>query len=521
MSKDKAKEWVVKELDLIEKSKVQNSQILIEGDIIVPEFKPDLSRIINYTGEIYEKSIKISDNQFTYTGELVLDILYYCDNGNYGIYGMKSILPIHETVYLEGLKAEDPVKIKCHCKLVHLECAVVNDRKISVRGVGDLDYFIENSKTQKIIVPLENSDNKMAFLQKVLNLEKTLDDKKDHYKVKEEIMLNENLPAIGEILKIRSKMVEKEIRPMDEKVVIHSNVMVDVVYRDDQGLCHVSRNKIPFHSYMDSKTVTPKSSIMIDFILNPTKVDIVVNEDGEARIFEIELNIDGYMQAFAEQEFSLVTDAYMPNSTTETKIETFSYTIPVGALENQFHIREKIAFEKDQPPMMQVENTWGEITIDSIIVENGIVEVNGILNSEIMYLSGEDNAPMHIVEESIPFVQKIELKDAKFDDEISVRGNVEEIDFQIYSGLEGELISRILIEVVGKRNLQEDAIVDIELSQDEANEKRTAGAVIYTVQSGDSLWDIAKNHNTTMEYVKEMNGIEEVEEGANVLIFRS
>lgn len=521
MSLENKKEWNVNELDLTKKSKQQTTQILLEGDGIVPENKPDLSNIIHFSGEILKKSIKISENQFNYIGELSLDILYYCNNSTYGIYSMKALIPINETLYLDDLENDEETKINVMCKLVHIECNMINDRKVSIKAVADFSFYSEKSVKQKIIEPISSDDNSMAFLEEVINIERIVDTKKDCYKVKEEVVIDDKMPPIGEVLRVRSKITDKEIRPVEEKVMIHCNIIVDALYRDNDGLCHVFRSKIPFHTYIDSKFVSPKSDINLELIISKNKIEVSIDNDGEARILEIELDIDADMKAFSNEDLSLITDAYIPNKVTTVKKEEFSYTIPVGIGENQFHIREKVSLNNELPTMMQAENSWGEVVVENISIENGVVEISGLLNSEIIYLSGEDNAPLHIFMESVPFSQRVELNGIEENDDLYINASVEEIDFQIYSGRDGELISRILLEVVGKRNILGETIVDIDVSDAVSDNKRSAGAVIYTVQDDDSLWNIAKTHNTTVADVMDMNGIEKVVAGESVLIFRS
>lgn len=521
MSLDNNQTWNTQELDLTKKSKQLSSQILLEGDGIVPENKPDLSNIIHFSGEIYEKSIKVSDNQFNYIAELTLDILYYCNNSTYGIYSMKTVIPINEILYLDDLNSNNDIKIKVNCKIAHLECNMVNDRKINIKCVADLSFYSEENYKQKIISPNNSYDSKIEFLEEVINIEKMIDSKKDHYKVKEEMIIDDKTPSIGEILKIRCKIIDKEIRSAEEKAMIHCNIIVDTLYRDNEGLCHICRSKIPFHTYMESKVISPQSNIDMTLNIKQSKVDVCINDDGEARVLEIELDIEAYMQAFSNDEFVLITDAYIPNKSTNVVKEPFSYTVPIGVAENQFHIRDKITINDDLPSMMQVENTWADVIVENINTENDIIEVNGILKSETIYLSGEDNSPLHIFEENIPFSQRIELKDINPNDDLYVTANVEEVDFQIYSGREGELISRILLEVVGKRTISSEAIVNIEIEDSIADNSRSAGAVIYTVQNDDNLWNIAKTHNTTVSDIVNMNGIEKVNIGDSVLIFRS
>ena len=51
---------------------------------------------------------------------------------------------------------------------------------------------------------------------------------------------------------------------------------------------------------------------------------------------------------------------------------------------------------------------------------------------------------------------------------------------------------------------------------------RIPGIIGYTVKEGEELWDLAKRYHTTMERVKEVNGLETdvIKEGDRILIFK-
>lgn len=538
--------WNIGEFDLNKKSNYDTSQILIEGDIIVPEYKPDIAKIMDCYGQIKERDIKISETQFNYLGDLEIELLYCCNNdGNYNMYSMKNTIPIDEILYIDNLEnilpnnivSHDNLKIYVNTNIIHLETVIVNDRKISIKAIINLEHCQSINYVQNIIVPnitdnlsydSFNSNENMAFLENSISIEKILEEKKDYFKIKDEYEISDKLPAISEILMIKCSITEKEGRASDGKVIIYSNIIIHTLYRDSNGMCHIHTKKLPFNGNIDVKTVTPKSEILLDLFLSnekdsAIKVDVLVDDNGEARILDVDIVMDAFIKVIENNNYNIVVDAYSINQDIDIFKETFDYNIPIGIGENQFHIREKIDIQNNEEPIMQVENIFGDIFVDGYEINDDFIELWGVIKSRIMYLSKADDMPFHIIKRDIPFNQRIEIKGIKNKDIIDYDISLEDIDFQIFSENDGEVLASIYLKVYSKRTCIGEFITNIEINDfsNTSEKNKNPAAYIYTVQPDDSLWSIAKEHNTTVNSILGTNIIldNKVTVGDKVLIF--
>ncbi len=489
---------------LVKKGKKESSQILLEGDCIVPENKPDVFEVLHCHGEIVEKSIELKDNQFVFIGELLLDILYKSTTGTHGIYAMKSTLPIEETIYYDAIDKSSEGQIKVEYELEHLSCEMVNDRKLALRGVIDMMYWYESIKELPQTVTREIEG--MEFLEDNIPMKLCTTERRESFKIKEVLVLPDNLPALGEVLRLRGRFIDKEVHAMEGKAVINSDFLLEVLYRDDMGIYHVWKEKIPFYGTYDDRKITTKSIVEVDLKTQEIKGDTKIDDNGEARRLDVEIDFIGDMTAFYVAEVTCLTDAYAPLKTVEITKESLTYPKWIDDGNNLFQIREKITLKESDAPMLQVESTWGDINIESIEIVKDAVEISGVLESEILYVSAEDEAPFQIITQPIPFTQKIEMKGIDPSDDIHVEYIVEDTDFQIFSEREGELIASILLTIHAEREMSEEIITAMtETEIDQATQEKMAGAIIYTVQPYDTLWNIAKMHNTTVDMILKMN----------------
>jgi len=514
-------EWEREEIVLKQQGGKQSSQILLEGDIIAPDSKPDVNEVLSCHGKVRMKDVRVGDDRINISGDLDLNILYSSDKGEDAVYAMNSSLPIEDVIYMDGL--EKDMKVKLTTGLEHLDCEVINDRKLGVKSVIALAAAADRVHKVDVVVPSEG--NGMAFLEGKLSMEEVVAETKDRFTVKEEITLPQTAAAVGEILSSEFYLADQEIRPMDGKVMVRSNLMVDILYSDDQGTgtVHVWSEKIPFSGYLEAEGITPKSIVDMDLTIDETSIKTGLDDDGEPRILDVDVTILGELSAWDVSEKDVVTDAYAPGMETEVLRETITYPVSIGRAKNQFSLKEKITLDKDDRPMLQAGKAWGTLHIQEVEAEDDMIEVEGVLTVEIMYFCEEDDHAVCMVKKGIPFNQKIEMKGVTSEDEVSAKGNVEEIDFQILSDKEGELFASIMLEVAAKRQEMAQLVTDIRLKDPEKLHKNMAGAVIYTVQPGDSLWTIAKRFDTTIDRILMVNDIEDpdvIYPGQKILIIK-
>lgn len=514
-------EWEREKIVLKQQGGKQASQILLEGDIIAPDSKPDVNEVLSCHGKVKMKDVRVGDDRISVSGDLDLNILYCSDKGEDAVYAMSASLPIEDVIYMDGL--EKDMQVKLTTALEHLDCQVINDRKLGVKAVIGLTATADRIHKVDVVVPSEG--NGMAFLEGKLRMEEVVAEKKDRFTIKEEITLSQTAAAVGEILSSEFSLTDQEVRPMDGKVMVRSNLMVDILYTDDQGTgtIHVLSEKIPFNGYIEAEGITPKSTVDMDLSIDEASIKTALDDDGEPRILDVDVTILGDISAWDVSEKEVVTDAYAPGMETEVMRENITYPASVGRVKNQFSLKEKLTLDKDERPMLQAGKAWGSLLIQDVEAEEDMIEVDGVLMVEILYFCQEDDHAVCMVKRGIPFSQKIEMKGVTSEDEASARGSVEEMDFQILSDKEGELFASIMLEVDAKRQETAQVVTDIRLKDCDKSQKFLAGAVIYTVQPGDSLWKIAKCFDTTIERILMVNDIEDpnkIYPGQKILIIK-
>ena len=497
----------------------QHSRILLEGDMIVPDSKPDVKEVLRCSGRVRLEEVKAAEEKVSIHGELLIWVLYRAIGGEKPIYAMSSTLPIQETLYVEGLETEDIVEVDLD--LEHLECQLINDRKIGLRAVIEAEVEVEGRRSWQMVSGIQG--NQAQLLWKKITTEQPVTEKKDRFTVKHTITLPTEQPAIGEVLDTNLTISNMDIRPMDGKAAVRGTLRFSAIYgAQDSGMPIVVEEEIPFHGFVEGSGVTPQTWTEIRLHMLEEDIRPSVDEDGEARLIEITVVIGADMKATQVAETEIVADAYgLEMDLVPTKEEAV-FPVPVGTAQNRFTMKETMTLEAGEQPMMQAVTAWGEVHMSDVSVGTDTVEAEGVLDVEVLYFCQEDDNPLCVIRRGFPFHRSIEVKGASVADTAQVRGVLEELDFRLLTEREGEMRAQILLDVLVNGEERMEVVTDLREGEDAEGGKRP-GAVIYVVQEGDTLWNIAKKYRTTEERILMVNEIENPDRlypGQKLLILR-
>ena len=484
----------------------ESSQILLEGDMIVPDSKPDLKEILRCEGKVKIKDKRISDDRLSFSGELEVSVLYRAKNGEKPLYSMKASLPMEDFLHMEGLRKDMTLELETN--LEHLDCQIINDRKISVKAIIGVEAEAEQKNTAEILTGIDGEN--MEMLTGLLRMEHDAAEGKDYFTVKEELTIPASQPEIGEILMENIRLTEQDIRPMDGKAMVRGNICISLLYADGEGKLGSLTEKIPFSGYLENERIEPKTDLTGKLVVEDCRLTPGVDEDGETRQLNVDVTIGATLNGKEVAEQEILLDAYAPEGAVTLKKEKITYPVTVANGKNQFTIKERILLENGEEPMLRAEQVWGEVRLSEAKAMADAVEAEGVLTADILYHCADDAEPVAMIERGIPFTQVMELKGVQEGDEAKVSLRLEDIDFQMLSEREGELRATVTMEANVERQEEAEVVTDIVI-EDAAENLPAAGAVIYMVQKGDSVWKIAKEYRTTVADIIAVNEIENPE----------
>ena len=154
---------ITKEALNVNKVVCQKKELIdLQGDMIVPDSKPDILNTISTSGNVCIYKKEVMDGKLRIDGNILTYIMYLADGSNDNIRGLNTGLDFSETINVPELLTGMNVELNTSIKMI--ECKVLNGRKIGIKGTIEINMKVYSKETIDIITNL-NDDNIQTLIQ--------------------------------------------------------------------------------------------------------------------------------------------------------------------------------------------------------------------------------------------------------------------------------------------------------------------------------------------------------------------
>lgn len=504
-----------------QKSKAVN-QITLEEDMNVPDNKPDVENIIQESGNVRIEETTVLENQILISGYLEVRMLYISENEERTIHRLDTRLPFQEKLNLEGVMTGDNIRLKWD--LEDLNMHVINSRKMSIQALVTFMAAVEELYDAQAAVEVSGIDQ-ISTKKKELQPLSLAVQKKDMMRIKDEINLASNKPNIGEILWENVQLRGTDIRVMDGQLDIRGELFIFVLYSgdDENSTKQWIEMAMPFQGSAECQDCSADMVPDVDIMLAESMLEVRPDYDGEERVIQVEAMFELDIKLYEEETVEVLADVYTPLKELVPVTSREIYESLVVKNFSKCRAGDRIRMEDNQPRMLQICHSKGEVKIDDAQMTPHGIEVEGAVYISILYITSDDLHPFAVLEGMVPFQHLIEVKGINPDCRYTLKTELEQLSTMMIDSEEIEVKVGVNLGVLIVQVHKEDCIIDIDVQDlDMKKIQEMPGIVGYIVQPGDSLWDIAKTYYTTVERIKELNELDtsEVQEGRRLLIVK-
>ena len=486
----------------------ESTQILLEGDIIVPDVKPDMSLILQTEPRVIIERVEVSADRVNFIGQLSISVLYMAKTAEKPVHTMTLTAPIDDFINMDGVSKDHWVTAVA--ELVNIDYKMLNDRKLSYRAVVNVNVQAERSDAHEMVVHIHDvSANQL--LKSQLNINRTVESKTDRFTIKDQISIPSNKPNIREVLQCSSTIANKEVRISDGQVNISGDLLLTTLYRGDneERLIEFVEHEIPFSSNIEVSGALENMFADVNLQILDEYVQAVADNDGEERHLEIEVTVGTLMKVYSAETFEILEDAYLINKTLNFNKVKLKYPRLVCRNRNQAPVKEVVQLSEGSPDILQIFKIKGTPVLDDVKIADDKAIVEGVINTDILYVAESDETPLFSFNTVIPYRQVIDVKGATSDMQVSVDISVDHASFNMLSGQETE----VRFQLSFNANVTEEqevhvinhiAFEDMDLEMLD----KMASMTVYIVQPGDTLWTIAKRYNTAIDELVSVNELD-------------
>ncbi len=495
-------------------------QMTVESDFNLPDYEPDMIKLIDRKGAARIRETRVDTDQIMVDGVLQFQALYKCaESGN--ICSLQGEVPFSETIHMEGVQETDHIIVQNHME--DLTLGMINSRKLNVRAL--LELSVADHMEQQIQLPTGIEDTSVQTLYRQQKMLQLMTQKKDICRIHSEILLPSNRPNISRLLWQSVQLRGLDSRIRSGEIELTGELLVNILYKgeDDERQIQCMETTVALHENIECNVCEPEML----FKLIPLQVQLEVSpaedEDGENRVLMLEGMLDFYLRVWKEEELEALEDAYSLQDELLLERERVNLQSLLVKNDSKFKIADQILLENQPAEILQLCASVGEVFIeDSRIVPDGI-EAEGVLKVRMLYITASDEMPVGIAEGVIPFTRQIEAEKIRPEDTYELSAGIDQLTVILADNSQADIKAVIGLDAIVFRKEDTDLITGMERQPEDLEQyEKQPGIAGYIVKEGDRLWDIAKEHHTTVEDVIQMNQLsgDQVNRGDKLLIVK-
>ena len=197
-------------------------------ETIVPDYCPDIARIVEGSGCLFVRSREIADGRVSVSGSLRMTLLYIAD-GSGGLKSFSYTLPVEET--LDGRLREGCTEASVSGCVSALEVRALNPRKIMTRAAVELTVTpycaAQLTACGDVTQRAENGIETLCETQEV-SIIKALRSK--DFVFSDDLVLSSSKEPAAELLRESASVRTTECRLIGGKIILKGVVCVEVLY---------------------------------------------------------------------------------------------------------------------------------------------------------------------------------------------------------------------------------------------------------------------------------------------------
>lgn len=484
--------------------KASNTSLTSDADIIVPDFKPDVDKVLSAEILPMISDKKVQKDYITLSGNLDYRILYLSDekDAQPQLKAINTRIPF--THQLESKGIDDSSFSSVKCDVVHVSAEAVNSRKINIKSVVDFETnIIKPTQFQAVV---SSGESELPCKNNPLNYSTLTSFTENEFEITGEIGVNPSGGTIDEILKVDVTTVGKDIKTVNGKPVVKGVISVSVLYADNSGDVGTFTGEIPFTQVLSIDNVNPDAISEVEYTLSDMSYSPLADDDGDVTMIELQAVINAAAFIYNSYTDSVTIDLYSPDMPLNIKTDnSYVSNITFDSVE-QLDFSESISLSSS-PDAVKLYGVNVKPYVENIKTNGNKAEISGTADVYISYISDSPSSPVYTYKGEFPFFSSINTGAISDNTSISVLCEADNVVCSIVSSNSAELHYSLLFETKVTEKTQVCYVCDADEDESGATVKADMpSVVIYFGKKGENLWDIAKHYSTTENRIAAIDG---------------
>lgn len=471
----------------------------VELDYVLPDYYPDIFRMIKCCLQPRLVSYTISGDKISYDLNAELSIIYLSENSS-RLHCIRQKLSYNKIVSLAdtGENMSAAFDLKCG----YVNCRVVNKRRIDIHGLIETGIKVQCSRHRDVIcdafgMNVQLKKQNVSYISQRLTARKT-------FNINEEFQLSDTLPPVLSILHSDVKCIVSEKKIIANKLVVKGEMIINILYScEDTKSMQTMQFNVPFSQIVDMDNADENYTVFAEISVSECDINSCGSEN-----HGVKCDITAALECTALKSSctAFVTDAY----STTFPCETANGMIKVSAIPLTLSENHQVKFNADSSgnPINCIYDVWCSVSKCTTEIHNDThtAVITGAVMCTIL-AGGEGGSPV-IVEKEEPFEHRIESDIINGNTIIEPIITVSGCSYNLNDAGNISVKADLCIGGTITNSWQCNVLTDIE--PDETSEKVRDGdytlKLYYGIENED-VWEIAKRYSTSVRAIMEENDL--------------
>lgn len=490
------------------------SEVMTETDLILPESYPDIQRILQIDSTVRIKEKEVGPDRVVMRGDVEFTVIYVPDPEmtDMTVKSTKATANFTDVCETKGVSAD--MKIKAGADISNIEYNLINSRKLSIKATVSTNLKAYRQTETEFISDIESDEPIETLHKEVITFRQEADDEFT-VTVADKLEVPSSCSSIEDVLNISASVCDSETKLISGKAIIKGNINVCTLYVGaETQKPEFMEHEIPFTEILDLPNVDEGMECDIDY-----KIDSIYYEtDDSGRLIGVEITLCVTADVTSRDSAFILSDCFCRGCDIQLSKKVCTVDKIAEFIRPSFTVKGVSEIDENCPPAAKICNIAAMPVIDDIVLQDGKANVNGHLDMQILYLTDDDETPIYSTKLQMPFEHSVDTDDIQ-EAKIECTSHITGCSFSLADDRHINIKANILLSL--KLICGEKVDIVEEIRTTEASPVKKAPIVIYFVQSGDTLWSIAKKYRVSPDEIAEINSLNpshELSAGAKLLI---
>lgn len=489
----------------------QSCEQPVDVDFTLPDYCPDISKIFKCKSVARISSKSLNDKSITVDGSVCITLLY-CDKEN-NLCSFEYQYPFNKVMEID-LDTKG-CNIAVNAKIDYINCRAVTSRKVDIHGAVTIGIRLFCRKSCCIISDIDDktietrrmtapSTSPMGYAEKYVIVE-------------EEIALSNGSAPINRILRYDAFPTVTDCKVISDKIMTKGEMAVTVIYcAENSPSPQILKTVVPFSQILDMQGVTDECECETKSSLAFLDIKPKTNMSGECKSFSMSAKLLLCVDAFCQNDVPIICDAFSRKYEADFKKEKITFTKMCESLKDRFHFKQNITLNEG---VYSVLDLWCDIQSQSVKFTDDKMQICGTLIVGIVNIS--ENGETCYIEKAVDFEHNHQLQCDTVNLECQPEISIISCGYTINSPTNLEIRADMAINAAVLEKTGMEILTDMTVSNDKLKPKtRNCSLTIYFVSSDESVWDIARIYNSSVDEIIKINNLtdEYVTNGSMLLV---